>query len=303
MNTKSVISIGFNARLFPANWRPVRDEMAVARACGFEALQIRQDDSFIDENHLGNSFLDISRMLRKSNLIITVELVMHVNELGLTPKGATPAELLEANLPAIQALSCQYVHIHLVPRASYTPERIAAMETGLVSQLAAGAATARHYGFLLGFEHNEPEVMLFSHPERCQMVLDRVPDLNFVWDFNHTLPEHFSQFCSLIPRMSVIHISDTPLPEINHHLPLGQGTIDLEAHLIPLLKGGFNGPAILEIGGLPKSGGIGKDTDEALLDSSRRLKKAIEHSVATIQAAAAVEKQEAKKSKPRLLRR
>jgi sugar phosphate isomerase/epimerase len=289
MNTKSPLQIGFNARLFPTNWRPVRDEMAVARAYGFDALQIRQDDSFINESHLGESFLDISRSLRKNTLTIVVELVMHVNELGLTPKGETPAELLDSNLPAIQALNCQYVILHLVPRAVYDLPTITALEDRLVPQLAAGAATARNYGFLLGFEHNEPEVPLFSNPERCQMVLDRVPDLNFVWDINHTTPEHYLQFCSLIPRMSAVHISDTPLPEVNHHLPLGQGKIDLEAHITALLKGGFTGPVILEIGGLPKSGGTGKDTDEALYDSLQRLKKAVENSIVALQASAAEE--------------
>jgi hypothetical protein len=38
-----------------------------------------------------------------------------------------------------------------------------------------------------------------------------------------------------------------------------------------LFNGGFHGPAILEIGGLPKSGGYGRDTDQALADSLQRL--------------------------------
>jgi L-ribulose-5-phosphate 3-epimerase len=38
-----------------------------------------------------------------------------------------------------------------------------------------------------------------------------------------------------------------------------------------LAAAGFAGPAILEIGGLPKSGGYGRDTDEALNKSRQRL--------------------------------
>jgi len=72
--------------------------------------------------------------------------------------------------------------------------------------------------------------------------------------------------------MSMLHVSDTPLPEVNYHVPLGQGNIDYEAICQSLYDGGFAGPAILEIGGLPRSGGYGKDTDEALAESLQILK-------------------------------
>ena len=94
-------------------------------------------------------------------------------------------------------------------------------------------------------------------------------------DFNHTAPEDLAAFEALIPRMSLLHVSDTPLPEVNHHLPLGLGNIDFAAYCQTLIERGFNGPAILEIGGLPKSGGYGRDTDEALMDSLRRLQAAM----------------------------
>jgi L-ribulose-5-phosphate 3-epimerase len=42
-----------------------------------------------------------------------------------------------------------------------------------------------------------------------------------------------------------------------------------------LLDQGFDGIGILEIGGLPKSGGFGRDTDEALIDSLKKLSTAI----------------------------
>jgi sugar phosphate isomerase/epimerase len=79
----------------------------------------------------------------------------------------------------------------------------------------------------------------------------------------------------MIPRMSMLHISDTPLPEVNYHLPLGMGSVDVEGYCRMLQAGGFCGPAILEIGGLIKSGGFGRDTDEALIDSRQRLEQAI----------------------------
>jgi len=53
------------------------------------------------------------------------------------------------------------------------------------------------------------------------------------------------------------------------------GAVDLVAYLRPLLRVDFRGPAILEIGGAPWSGGFGQDTDEALIDSNARLRLAI----------------------------
>jgi sugar phosphate isomerase/epimerase len=98
--------------------------------------------------------------------------------------------------------------------------------------------------------------------------------LCFVWDFNHTTPEDLPAFLALMPRMSMLHVSDTLLPEVNYHLPLGLGTVDFAAYCQALRTGGFHGPAILEIGGLPKSGGYGRDTDTALQDSRQRLQQA-----------------------------
>jgi len=75
--------------------------------------------------------------------------------------------------------------------------------------------------------------------------------------------------------MTMLHVADTPLPAVNYHLPLGLGSIDVTAYCRALLARGFQGPAILEIGGLPQSGGFGRDTDTALIDSRERLDSAI----------------------------
>ena len=77
---------------------------------------------------------------------------------------------------------------------------------------------------------------------------------------------------ALAPRFSLVHVSDTPLPETNHHLPLGRGSVDLA----PLA--GLEVPLVLEIGGLPFSGGYGLDTDEALVASRAELMNVVQRS-------------------------
>jgi len=98
-----------------------------------------------------------------------------------------------------------------------------------------------------------------------------VPDLGFVWDINHTAPDQRAGYLALTGRMTMLHIADTPLPVTNHHLPLGLGTIDFAATFRDLRVRAFVGPALLEIGGLPLSGGYGRDTDEALIASRQFL--------------------------------
>lgn len=270
------ISIGFNARLFPGNWRPARDEFAFAGAYGFQALQIRRDDAAITEQQLGDSFSTIAEQVRATPLGITLELVMHVNAHGQTPSGQTPLDILAANLPAIQALNSRFVHWHLVPTVDLIAADRPALEDALTPVFAAAVDLAHAHRFELGFEHNEPDVQLFSSPASCQRLLQRVPGLKFVWDFNHTSLQDLPDFLRLIPHMRALHVSDTPLPDLNHHLPLGKGTVDLAAYLRAVMLGDFHGPAILEIGGLPKSGGMGRDTNAALVDSAQRLRHAID---------------------------
>tara|TARA_Y100000588_G_scaffold291228_1_gene310242 strand:+ start:1274 stop:1450 length:177 start_codon:yes stop_codon:yes gene_type:complete len=57
---------------------------------------------------------------------------------------------------------------------------------------------------------------------------------------------------------------------------LGQGNIDFPSYFQHLQANGFRGPAIFEIGGLPKSGGFGRDTDEALITSRSYLESILE---------------------------
>jgi sugar phosphate isomerase/epimerase len=71
--------------------------------------------------------------------------------------------------------------------------------------------------------------------------------------------------------MTVVHVSDSPLPALNAHYPVGEGSIDVPALLAAVADRGFRGPAILEIGGHPMHGGFGRDTDQALRTSLRRL--------------------------------
>ena len=78
-------------------------------------------------------------------------------------------------------------------------------------------------------------------------------------------PSTSARFLALRERFTLVHVSDTPLPETNHHLPLGRGSVDLA-----VARRACDVPLILEIGGLPISGGPGLDTDEALLDSLAR---------------------------------
>jgi sugar phosphate isomerase/epimerase len=90
-----------------------------------------------------------------------------------------------------------------------------------------------------------------------------------VWDVNHTGKDEVKRFLALRERITLVHVSDTPLPETNHHLPLGRGNVDFEP-----VRTFEDVPLILEIGGLPHSGGPGLDTDDALRDSFARLRDA-----------------------------
>jgi sugar phosphate isomerase/epimerase len=272
MTQVNTISIGINGRFFPSNWRPALDEIAFAHAHGFTAFQFSGKEEGLNVEHLGADVLTVRDGLARAGITATMEILLRVGHTGRTAAGRTPLEVLHANLSAITLLPCLYVHWHLVPSVPMNDAVVAALEAHLIPEFAAGVALAEHHGFRLGFEHNEPDLRLFGTPLSCQHALEAVPNLNFIWDFNHTIPDHIIAFRALIPRMSLLHVSDTPLPEVNHHLPLGRGSIDFVDYCRALREGGFAGPAILEIGGLPKSGGYGRDTDEALIDSATRLR-------------------------------
>lgn len=269
------IQIGFNGRFFPANWRPAREEIAFGRMHGFSALQFMGKEEGLSEQHLGDELAVLRDLLCAAGLTAVMEIVVRIDAHGRTGSGRTPLDVLRANLPAIQTLPCRCVHWHLALLHPADESTIHALETSLKSQFVAAVDLASKHGFRFGFEHNEPALRLFAQPEVCAAMLDAAPGLGFVWDMNHTTVEDLPAFLSLIPRMSMLHVSDTPLPAVNHHLPLGMGTIDFAAYAQALYAGGFSGPAILEIGGLPQSGGYGRDTDAALASSLQHLREAL----------------------------
>lgn len=267
--------IGPNYRDFPGNWRPAREEIAFARAHDFASLQFHGTETGLDTARLGDPAETVGAALRGAGLIPAMEIIVRVDAAGRTAAGATPLDVLRANLPAITGLGCACVHWHLVPLDAAPNDAWRRLEMVLHPELATGVALGAAHGFRFGIEHNEPAIDLFPTPERCAAALTAVPGLGFVWDWNHTAPGQLEGYLALAPRLTMLHIADTPLPAVNYHLPLGLGTIDFPAYCCALLARGFRGPAILEIGGLPISGGYGRDTDEALIDSLARLTRVL----------------------------
>lgn len=269
------LQIGLNGRFFEQNWRPAHAEINFAAANGFASIQFQGKPAGLQAAALGTDFASIRQQLQTHQIMAVMEIALKIEANGRSEAGQTPFDVLEANLPAITGLGCNYVHWHLYNLPALEPDHVVELESALQTQFIAGVALAQQHGFKFGFEHNDPILRLFTTPQACRQLLDAVPDLGFVWDFNHTLPEDLAGFLELIPRMSMLHISDTPLPEVNCHLPLGMGKIDFAAYCQALVATNFHGPAILEIGGLPKSGGYGRDTDAALIDSLAYLKAAL----------------------------
>jgi sugar phosphate isomerase/epimerase len=263
---------GMNARLFPVNWRPLADEIAFAAGLGFECLQLVAWDEGIDPERLGEPFPAAAARLRRAGLELTLEIVARVSPDGRTRRGRTPLEAARASLPAAAELGVRLAHLHIAPSEPFDPPTVRALEQRFASDLAAALELAWSLGLQLGLEHNEPRLGLYVGPAPCRAALDAVPGLGFVWDLNHTPPAEVDGFLDLTPRMTVVHVSDTPLPALNAHYPVGEGSIDIPALLDALADRGFHGPAILEIGGHPMHGGFGRDTDEALRISLRRLR-------------------------------
>lgn len=274
MTTPNNLQIGLNARLFPTNWRPAVEEIRFGAANGFAAIQFPGKEEGLSAQHLGDEIKVVRQTLAQAGMAAVMEIVVHVDERGYTEAGHTPVEILVMNLPAINGLKCDCVHFHFVPLAHVLPTHLPKLELNLLASLDTATGVAKDWNFRLGLEHNERDIGLFAAPESCARTLAAVPQLAFVWDINHTHPDDLPHFVALLPRVSMLHIADTRLPETNEHLPLGMGTVDFEAFCRLLRIGNFQGPAILEIGGLPKSGGFGRDTDEALIDSLRRLQRA-----------------------------
>lgn len=264
-----------NARLFPNLWRPALQEIAFAHQHGFAAIQFHGSPAGLDAQTLGAPLEQVAAALRAGGLVPVMEIILRVDGQAGCADDMSPLDVLRANLPAIDALGCACVHWHPIHTVALDADGRRALEQRLLPWLAQAVELAGRHGFRFGLEHNEPRTDLFSSPAACAAALEAVPGLGFVWDLNHTPGEWLANFVALAPRMSMLHVADTPLPEVNHHLPLGLGTIDFAAYLRPILADGFAGPAILEIGGLPRSGGYGRDTDAALIESRARLLAAL----------------------------
>jgi len=272
----SKIEIGLNARLFPKNWRPLAQEIAFAKKHGFKSIQISVKAENASEQWFGDSFEKIAQLLTDAGITAVMEIRLFLDKNGLTNDGKSPLEVLKINLPAILALPVKYVHWHWAPGYDLQhadAETMAGLEQSLVPQLKEAVELADTHNFIFAFEHNEAAIGLHSSAKSCLKTLKQVNGLKFVWDLNHSSDLELEEFIELMPYMSVLHVSDTALPELNYHLPLGQGNIDFVKYFQALKDNNFSGPAILEIGGLPKSGGFGQDTDAALLDSLDRLEQ------------------------------
>lgn len=271
----SSIKVGMNGRFYPGNKQTARDEIVFASMAGFGCIQFPGTLSGLDAQRLGDPLDVVGMSLRRARLTAVMEMVIPLYGDGLTIEGDTPLEVLQANLQAIQALNCTHAHWHVVAAEPMVKSELHALEQLLRPQMAAAVALAQSHHFVFGFEHNSADVPLFHTSVACGELLTAVPGLGFVWDFNHTAEADFEAYAALAPRVTLLHVSDTPWPEVNHHLPLGQGSLDFAKFLQPLMTANYTGAAVLEIGGLPKSGGYGRDTNDALIDSHSRLHEQI----------------------------
>jgi sugar phosphate isomerase/epimerase len=242
-------------RFFPLNWRPPANEIRFAAEHGFDAIQIRSDRAGALGEELRNDPRVVGLTFAASGVEPVLEmLVFHHGEPGTIPNA------LRANLPAIEQIGFRRVHVHPVG-----PDDAAPL---LADEFAEALEIARGAGLTFGVEHNAVGHRLLVDPASVHALLDAVPGLHFVWDMNHTRTEDVAEFERLRDRLSLVHVSDTPLPETNHHLPIGKGNVDFS-----VVKN-VDVPLILEVGGLPVSGGPGLDTDDVLLESLARLKTA-----------------------------
>lgn len=273
MSVHRSIQLGMNARLFPINWRPARQEIAFAAATGFDSIQFNGREQGVDAAYLGDPLDLVGAEVRSVGIAPVMEIVVRLGADGRTQTGLTPIDVLHANMPAIEALGCVCVHWHLAPATRMTSSELRQLERAVIPQLEQAVQIAAVAGFRFGLEHNEPDIPLFAEPGVCAITLAAVPGLGFVWDFNHAPIDQVDYYLELAPRMSMLHVSDTPLPEVNYHLPIGLGSVAFERYFEVLAAADFAGPAILEIGGLPKSGGYGRDTDQALADSLLHLRE------------------------------
>jgi L-ribulose-5-phosphate 3-epimerase len=269
----SSIQIGMNGRFFPDNKQTARDEIVFAKMAGFRCIQFPGMAGGLDMQRLGDPLNVVGLALRRARITAVMEMTIPLYNNGLTVEGDSPLDILHANLQAIQALNCVHVHWHLVSAVPMTEVELQTLEENLVPQMAAAVVLAKTHRFTFGFEHNAADEPLFHRPEICADLLTAVPGLGLVWDINHTTEADLPAYARLAHRVTLLHISDTPWPDVNYHLPLGQGNLDVRQFLKHILAVGFLGCAVLEIGGMPNSGGYGRDTNEALIDSHVQLSR------------------------------
>jgi sugar phosphate isomerase/epimerase len=266
------LPVGMNARLFPSNWRPVADEIRFAAEAGFDLLQLPGPVAGLGVQRLGAPPVIVGALLRDVGLGAVMEMAFRLDADGRTTTGGTILGAVRANLAPLAALGATAVHIHPIPPRPDDPSDVRRMEDLIEAALPACVEAAADVGVSLSLEHNEPRLALFSDPRRCAAVLEAVAGLGLVWDVNHTAPDRLPQFAALAPRIRLVHVSDTPLPQLNGHQPIGAGSLDVDGYLGAVVAEGYRGPLVLEIGGHPLAGGFGRDTDEALKDSLRTLR-------------------------------
>lgn len=251
-------------------------EIAFARQQGFQCLQWLLWEEPITKERLGASFDEVKGALQSAGITPLLEVNVQIaTPNGLTSSGQSCFDVLQTHLPMIEALEIPHVHWHLVLQDKIPLQMVQQLEKSLVPYLMQGVSLAQERGFQLGLEHNAGNMDFFATPESCAAVLETVPGLLFVWDWNHTLPDQIDAFLTFLPRVSLLHISDTPLPTVNAHFPLGQGKIDVRTYA--QAAKGFARFAVLEIGGVPASGGFGRDTDQALIYSQQILQTAFQN--------------------------
>jgi L-ribulose-5-phosphate 3-epimerase len=274
------LPVGMNARLFPSNWRPVADEIAFAADSGFDLLQLPGPVAGLGVQRLGAPPVIVGALLRDVGLGAVMEMAFRLDPDGRTSTGGTILGAVRANLSPLAALGATSVHVHPIPPNPDDASDVRRIEDLIEAALPACVEAAADLGVSLSLEHNEPRLALFSDPERCAALLEAVDGLGLVWDVNHTAPDRLPQFAALAPRMRLVHVSDTPLPQLNGHQPIGGGSLDLDGYLGAVLEQGYRGPLVLEIGGHPLAGGFGRDTDEALVDSLRRVRGSLTNALA-----------------------
>jgi sugar phosphate isomerase/epimerase len=253
------MDVGMLGRFFGrhtgGNWRPPADELRFAAAAGFDTLQVQSRRPGELEDELGIGGEELGALYDELGVEPALEmLVRHEGEPG------TFARALRANLDMIDAAGFLRVHVHPVGPVEAKPY--------LARDLAEALEVADDAGLIFGVEHNAPGHRLLVGIDEIERLLEEVPGLGLIWDINHTPAEDVPRFLALRERFTLVHVSDTPLPETNHHLPLGRGNVDLS-----VLHGIDDIPLVLEIGGLPHSGGPGLDTDDALSESLAALRR------------------------------